>query len=245
MAFTKAPARSAFKIEPKPVMTGVFFALPVEPQEALAVAEAALPEKIARINEPVPNAACGKRVKEIECVSGRVEGEIVRNGPIELTAKDGKLLLEGAAQIRAFRAWTRLGLRNRRQEDGDTYRQQSDRSRPAFGLRTRPRHAGNLAMERAPYHVRQGTARSRTGRGSQVAGHANGFFPAAHGRTCGAAGSGRRAKDLAYVAAAIAAHQGARALAVRRSRARERRRISAGRTPPDLSHRDRRTGEFA
>jgi hypothetical protein len=94
LAFTKAPARSAFKIEPKPVMTGVFFALPVEPQEALAAAEAALPEKIARINEPVQNAACGKRVKDIECVSGRVEGEIVRNGPIELTAKDGKLVLK-------------------------------------------------------------------------------------------------------------------------------------------------------
>ena len=94
MAFTKAPARSAFKIEPKPVMTGVFFAVPVEPQEALAAAEVALPETIARINEPVANAACGKRIKEVECVSGRVEGEIVRNGPIELTAKDGKLLLK-------------------------------------------------------------------------------------------------------------------------------------------------------
>jgi hypothetical protein len=94
MALTKAPPRGAFKIEPKPVMTGVFFSVPVEPQEALAAAEAALPEKIARINEPLQSAACGKRVQEIECVSGRIEGEVVRNGPVELTAKDGKLLLK-------------------------------------------------------------------------------------------------------------------------------------------------------
>jgi Domain of unknown function (DUF4403) len=94
LAFTKAPARTAFRIEPKPVMTGLFMTLPVDPQEALSAAEAAFPERLARINDIVANAACGRRVKDLECVSGRVEGDIVRNGPIELTAKDGKLLLQ-------------------------------------------------------------------------------------------------------------------------------------------------------
>jgi hypothetical protein len=94
LAFTKAPPRTAFKIEPKALLTGVFTGVPIDPQVALSAAEAALPARIARVNEVVVNAACGQRVKEIECANGKIEGEIVRNGPIELTAQEGRLLIK-------------------------------------------------------------------------------------------------------------------------------------------------------
>lgn len=93
LAFTKAPPRTAFKIEPKPVSTALFAALPIDPREALQDADAALPQRLAIIKESVANAICARRVKEIECVSGRLEGEVSRNGPLQLTARDGKLHL--------------------------------------------------------------------------------------------------------------------------------------------------------
>lgn len=83
----------AFKIEPTPASTAVFVDFPVDMKAAETAANAALPDKLGRISVLQPGAACAIRIKDVECVSGRIDGEVVRGGTVTSAVRDGKLHL--------------------------------------------------------------------------------------------------------------------------------------------------------
>lgn len=84
MEFTKSALPPAAKIDLRAVQSASHVVVPVELGPLAQRADQALPEQLSLVHEWLADAACGKRNHTVDCNTAKLEGEITRNGPVEL-----------------------------------------------------------------------------------------------------------------------------------------------------------------
>jgi hypothetical protein len=95
LQFTKDPFPGPSpELENKLTPTVVYVGVPVDLEAARAQIDVAFPQELSPIVQLVDNAACGRRNKDIDCNDAKVDGRIVRDGPLLLTtAPSGRVEL--------------------------------------------------------------------------------------------------------------------------------------------------------
>lgn len=81
--FTRAALPPSAHLELRSELSNVYVNLPVDVGPVAKRAESAMPDKLANIVEWMAGAACAKRTQWVECNSAKLEGSIVRKGPVE------------------------------------------------------------------------------------------------------------------------------------------------------------------
>lgn len=82
--FTRAALPAPANLDLRAELSNIYINLPVEIDPVVKRVNEALPEKLAAVTEWLSDAACAKRTQWVECNSAKLEGTIVRNGPVAL-----------------------------------------------------------------------------------------------------------------------------------------------------------------
>ena len=82
--FTKAALPPPASVDLRAAPSSSHIVMPVELGALAQRAEQALPENLALVRDWLPDAACGKRVTNYDCVNAKLEGTITRSGHVAL-----------------------------------------------------------------------------------------------------------------------------------------------------------------
>ncbi len=92
LEFSKPALAPAAHLELRPNLSSVFVSLPVDIGPLAKRIDAALPDQLMAVREFLPDAACGIRGSAgHDCNTAKLEGTIIRNGPVELKVEPAGL----------------------------------------------------------------------------------------------------------------------------------------------------------